>query len=604
MGTPDYSAPEQATDARSADIRADIYSLGCTLYCLLAGKPPFQGGTDIQTILAHLEKHAQPLPEVRPDVPAELWAVVERMLAKAPAHRYQKPAEVAQALAPFCKAGSSASAPVLAPTGVSSPGRATPTPHDTKLLAGAAKGGAALEETEALPSVKRRQPAPAAAARAKLPLLLIGGAVAATVAVAVLAVGVWLVAAMVFRPSAGQVALPATHTAEQPAAEETGFVPLFNGKDLAGWKAFDPKTLGQWKVQDGVLTCSGPPSYLFSERSDFQNFRFRVEAMINDSGDSGQLFRAQFGPGTPRGYEAQIDIIDKVAIKTGSLFLPDVPQVLVSKALHRPGEWFTQEVIADGNHILVKVNGETTVDWSDPEHRYSRGNFALQHHDPSTVVKFRKVEVKELPATLVTPPAVTPGFVSLFNGKDLKGWRTHQSQRGKWEVKDGVLIGSGPQDSYLYTDEDDFVDFELHVEAKVNDGGNSGVFFRAGSAPTLPPRNPHHPSGYEVQINSTHADLERTGSLFAYPGGCVASHRDRLIPAGRWFTLDIRAEGDHINVKVDGKTTADFTNQATRNTRGTIALEHLDARTVVEFRKLEVKRLPPRAPGAGGGKPG
>src|SRR5205085_10424706 len=85
MGTPEYSAPEQATDARTADIRADLYSLGCTLYCLLAGQPPFREETEILTILAHLEKEPRPLPELRPEVSPELWAVVARMLAKKPA---------------------------------------------------------------------------------------------------------------------------------------------------------------------------------------------------------------------------------------------------------------------------------------------------------------------------------------------------------------------------------------------------------------------------------------------------------------------------------------------------------------------------------------
>jgi formylglycine-generating enzyme required for sulfatase activity/tRNA A-37 threonylcarbamoyl transferase component Bud32 len=105
MGTPDYSAPEQAADARSADIRADLYSLGCTLYCLLAGWPPFREDTAVLTILAHLQKEPTPLPRFRSDVPPDLWAVVARLLAKDPAHRYQVPAEVAHALAPFCKPG-------------------------------------------------------------------------------------------------------------------------------------------------------------------------------------------------------------------------------------------------------------------------------------------------------------------------------------------------------------------------------------------------------------------------------------------------------------------------------------------------------------------
>jgi tRNA A-37 threonylcarbamoyl transferase component Bud32 len=121
MGTPEYTAPEQATDARSADIRADLYSLGCTLYCLLAGHPPFREETAVKAILAHLEQEPRPLPELRPDVPAALWAVVARLLAKDPARRYQTPGEVARALAPFCKKGQRVgSGPAAAPSAASS----------------------------------------------------------------------------------------------------------------------------------------------------------------------------------------------------------------------------------------------------------------------------------------------------------------------------------------------------------------------------------------------------------------------------------------------------------------------------------------------------
>src|SRR5262249_49581325 len=98
MGTPEYVAPEQATDARQADIRADIYSVGCTLYALITGRPPFTEDTTVKLVLAHIEKPPQPLQELRPEVPADLAAVVARMLAKDPAQRFQKPAEVARAL--------------------------------------------------------------------------------------------------------------------------------------------------------------------------------------------------------------------------------------------------------------------------------------------------------------------------------------------------------------------------------------------------------------------------------------------------------------------------------------------------------------------------
>jgi eukaryotic-like serine/threonine-protein kinase len=105
MGTPDYMAPEQAEDAHTADIRADVYSLGCTLYHLLAGRPPFLAGKALQKIRAHMEETPPSLSLSRPDLPAELGHVVERMLAKDPAHRFQTPAEVGLALAPFASDG-------------------------------------------------------------------------------------------------------------------------------------------------------------------------------------------------------------------------------------------------------------------------------------------------------------------------------------------------------------------------------------------------------------------------------------------------------------------------------------------------------------------
>ncbi|HWG47507.1 MAG TPA: serine/threonine-protein kinase, partial [Gemmataceae bacterium] len=101
LGTPEYVAPEQALDARQADIRADLYSLGCTLYFLLAGRPPFSEGSTLQKLMAHQQGTPLPLAEIRPDVPAELLRVVERLTAKDPAQRYQTPAEVADQLAPF-----------------------------------------------------------------------------------------------------------------------------------------------------------------------------------------------------------------------------------------------------------------------------------------------------------------------------------------------------------------------------------------------------------------------------------------------------------------------------------------------------------------------
>jgi serine/threonine protein kinase len=103
LGTPAFIAPEQSLDARKADIRADIYSLGCTLYYLLSGGPPFQGTSLYDILQAHHSQDALPLNLARPEVPVELAALVAKMMAKDPERRFQTPVEVAKALTPFFK---------------------------------------------------------------------------------------------------------------------------------------------------------------------------------------------------------------------------------------------------------------------------------------------------------------------------------------------------------------------------------------------------------------------------------------------------------------------------------------------------------------------
>lgn len=105
LGTPDFLAPEQAIDFHGADIRADIYSLGCSLYYLLTGRPPFAGGSLTQKLLQHQQAEPPALDELRPDVPPALAAAARRMLAKEPRQRFQTPAEVADALTTALRQG-------------------------------------------------------------------------------------------------------------------------------------------------------------------------------------------------------------------------------------------------------------------------------------------------------------------------------------------------------------------------------------------------------------------------------------------------------------------------------------------------------------------
>ncbi len=105
IGTVDFIAPEQATDAHTADIRADIYSLGCTLFYLLTGKAPFAGGDHLEKLTARINGEPPRLRDFCPDAPAELETVLRTMMARDPANRFQTPQEAALALGSFCPAG-------------------------------------------------------------------------------------------------------------------------------------------------------------------------------------------------------------------------------------------------------------------------------------------------------------------------------------------------------------------------------------------------------------------------------------------------------------------------------------------------------------------
>jgi serine/threonine protein kinase len=113
LGTPDYMAPEQARDPRSTDIRADIYSLGCVLYHLLAGHPPFPDTNFINQMIRHATEQPRPLKEINPAVPDGLQQILNWMMAKDPNGRYPTPERAAQALQVFLAAGSD---PAIDPT--------------------------------------------------------------------------------------------------------------------------------------------------------------------------------------------------------------------------------------------------------------------------------------------------------------------------------------------------------------------------------------------------------------------------------------------------------------------------------------------------------
>ncbi len=176
------------------------------------------------------------------------------------------------------------------------------------------------------------------------------------------------------------------------ARGEEGWTSLFNGRDLTGWKANElPEN---WEVKDGAIHGRGNRSHLFYTDKEFTNFHYKADLKLTHGSNSGMYFRtAHCDQGWPKGYEAQVNNTHRDPKRTGSLYnFVDVREQLVPD-----DTWWTQEVIARGNHIVIKVDGKTVVDFTDEKNTYAKGHFAFQQHDPGSKVQIKNVMVKELP---------------------------------------------------------------------------------------------------------------------------------------------------------------------------------------------------------------
>ncbi len=409
---------------------------------------------------------------------------------------------------------------------------------------------------------------------------------------------------------------PATPTppgAPVAATSSDKLVPLFNGRDLAGWKT-DPSQPGNWRVENGVLIGSGAEvSHLYTERDDYADFHLRVEARINEKGNSGVNFRTTFGPTWPAdspkfpyGYEAQIDSGNHPA-KTGSLFVikggnkSGTAVVAIRDTLVPPGDWFTLEVIARGEHIEIKVNGGTVATRDDSH--FDKGHIALQQLEPQTVVEFRKIDIQELasaarveaPAEHVTP---TPGFVPLFNGGDLTGWQTRPGESPDWHVKNGILSGGVPDGpSFLYSQRGNYKNFHLRIEARLKDKANTALWIRA-KMPDPSVKSPVPEIGYKVEMKEP-PDGNRTGSIWAVgrKGGEITlngyGRNDHNVRPGEWFTLEVIAKGKQTVVLVNGKgpTNLHWNQRDSYQNGAYIAFEQGHNHPPAEIRRVEIQEF-------------
>jgi len=179
---------------------------------------------------------------------------------------------------------------------------------------------------------------------------------------------------------------------EQGKASKPGvWVKMFNGENLDGWKANqNPES---WKAVNGTIVGDGPASHLFWMKQECENCEFKAQVKINHGGNSGMYFRTAFGPGFPKGYEAQVDNTHTDPKRTGSLY----NFVNITEQLIPDDTWWTQDIIADGNHIIIKVNDKTTVDFVDTKNTYTKGFCALQQHNAGSIVEFKDLMFRVLP---------------------------------------------------------------------------------------------------------------------------------------------------------------------------------------------------------------
>ncbi|TDE08390.1 3-keto-disaccharide hydrolase [Dyadobacter psychrotolerans] len=191
-----------------------------------------------------------------------------------------------------------------------------------------------------------------------------------------------------------------------PVFAQDGWVSIFNGQDLTGWKV--GANASSFSVVDGAIQIAGPRAHLFYEGAVknhmFKNFEFQAQVMTKPGANSGiYIHTAYQEDGWPsQGYEIQVNNSHTDWKRTGSLY--DIMDVKETYA--KDNEWYTEYIKVEGKHITIKINDKVVVDFeeSDPDKRavngkgriLSSGTFALQAHDPKSVVLYKDIKVKPL----------------------------------------------------------------------------------------------------------------------------------------------------------------------------------------------------------------
>ena len=194
------------------------------------------------------------------------------------------------------------------------------------------------------------------------------------------------------------------------AFPQDGWISLFNGKDFTGWKVNE--NVDTFTIKDGAIVAQGPRSHCFYVgdvmNHNFKDFELKIDVMTAPKANGGIYFHTEYQEkGWPaKGFEVQVNTTHGDRIKSGSLYhVKDIGADVINPIV-KDNEWFTEHIIVQGNTVTVKLNDKEVVKWTQPEgwggspdfagRRLSSGTFALQGHDPGSIVHYKNIRVRPL----------------------------------------------------------------------------------------------------------------------------------------------------------------------------------------------------------------
>jgi hypothetical protein len=198
--------------------------------------------------------------------------------------------------------------------------------------------------------------------------------------------------------AAALLTLPLFSRAADPAKDEEGFVTIFDGKTMNGWKvAENPDT---FKIVDGAFVTKGKRAHCFyvGDEKPFVNFELKVDVMTRAKANGGVYFHTKWQEtGFPKaGFECQVNETHSDPKKTGSLY--NIKNVMNVSPV-KDDEWWEYDIMVKDKTVTLKVNGKVVTEWTQPENarkKLDKGTFALQAHDPGSEVHYKNIRVKRL----------------------------------------------------------------------------------------------------------------------------------------------------------------------------------------------------------------